>query len=611
MPPTKPQKASHARHVLVLLLVAAMLGVAVGVHAYTKRYAGKIYPGVHVVGTNLGGKGAEEARRILQQKTDAYMRKGLVFHSGGKEIVINPTVIAPGDPDLYYELISFNLDKTIQAAMSVGRGRNPLVRFRDLLLTLARGRTVPLSYTLNNDALQKTLRENFETLADPPENARPLVQFRGDEISVTVLPEKAGTIFDYETAIKDVQSNLPHLRSATLAIAQKKVEPDIRANEVKNLLPEVKKLFARGELVLRFENRSWRVSQKTLASWLGFIRSGTAVRIGLDGEAVAAFLEPIADEINIAPKNAKFVIADTRVTEFLASETGRILPMPENIRNIEAAVLGNAESVELLTEEAEPQQKTDEVNTLGISERVGFGKTSFAGSPTNRRHNIRIAVQHLNGLIIPQGATFSLVDAIGNVDADAGYKEELVIKGDRTIPEFGGGLCQIATTVFRAALDAGLPILERQNHSYRVPYYEPPIGIDATIYLPKPDLKILNDTPGAILIQSRIEGDNLIFELWGSKDGRVAERTDPVVTNIVQPPPPKTIQTEDLPVGVKKCTERAHGGADASFTYTVTYADGRKETKIFRSHYRPWQEVCAIGVPPGTLQNATSTPSGI
>jgi vancomycin resistance protein YoaR len=495
--------------------------------------------------------------------------------------------------------------------MSVGRSRNPLLRFRDILLTRARGRTVPLTYVLDHEALQKALRENFDALADPPQNARPLVQFRDNGVSVTVLPEKAGTVFDYEAAIKNVQANLPRLRSATLAISQKQVEPDIRADEVKDLLPEVQKLFARGELVLRFDDRSWRVSQKTLASWLGFIRSGTAVRIGLDEESVAAFLEPIADEINTAPKNAKFVIADTRVTEFRASEKGRILPIPANIRSIEAAVLGNAESVELLTEEAEPQQKTDEVNTLGIRERIGFGKTSFAGSPKNRRHNIQTAVQHLNGLIIPQGVTFSLVDAIGNVDADTGYRQELVIKGDRTIPEFGGGLCQIATTVFRAALDAGLPILERQNHSYRVPYYEPPIGIDATIYLPNPDLKFMNDTLGAILIQARVEGDNLIFEFWGTKDGRVAERTDPVVTNIVQPPPPKIIQTEDLPVGVKKCTERAHAGADASFTYTVTYADGRKEAKIFRSHYRPWQEVCAIGVPSGTLQNATSTPSGV
>ncbi|MEK7516392.1 MAG: VanW family protein [Patescibacteria group bacterium] len=610
MPNLRPQKPSHARHIIALLLITAVLGVAVGVHAYTKRYAGKIYPGVHVVGADLGGKGAEEARKILQQKTDAYMRKGIVFVSGGKEIVINPTVIAPEDPDLYYELISFDLDKTIMAAMAVGREKNPLVRWYDFALAQVQGRDIPLTYNLNREALRKALRENFDALADPPQNARPLVQFRDNGVSVTVLPEKAGTVFDYEAAIENVRTNLPRLRSATLAISQKEVEPDVRADEVSNLLPEIQKLFARADLLLQFEDRSWTVSQKTLASWLGFVRSENAVRVGLDEEAVAAFIEPIASEINVAPKNAKFVIDDNRVTEFLASENGRILPIPANIRVIEAAVLGNAESATLIVEEAEPQQKTGEVNTLGIRERIGFGKTSFAGSPKNRRHNIQIAVQHLNGLIISQGATFSLVEAIGNVDADAGYREELVIKGDRTIPEFGGGLCQIATTFFRVALDAGLPILERQNHSYRVPYYEPPIGIDATIYLPKPDLKIMNDTPGAILIQARIEGNALIFELWGTKDGRVAERTDPVVTNIVQPPPPKTIETEDLPVGVKKCTERAHAGADASFTYTVTYADGRKEAKIFRSHYRPWQEVCAIGVPPGTLQNATSTPTG-
>jgi vancomycin resistance protein YoaR len=249
-----------------------------------------------------------------------------------------------------------------------------------------------------------------------------------------------------------------------------------------------------------------------------------------------------------------------------------------------------------------------DANLLGIRERLGVGTSNFKGSPKNRRHNIATGAAKLNGIIIPQGEEFSLVKALGEIDETTGYLPELVIKGDRTIPEFGGGLCQIGTTVFRAALAAGFPILERQSHSYRVRYYEP-AGTDATIYPPKPDFRFKNDTPAAVVLFTRIEGDDLFFEFWGTSDGRKAARTDPKIFNITKPPAMKTIETEDLPPGKKKCTEVAHDGADTVFTYTVTMADGSKREQVFRSHYKPWQAVCLIGVEKKKEEPQTGTPS--
>jgi vancomycin resistance protein YoaR len=199
-------------------------------------------------------------------------------------------------------------------------------------------------------------------------------------------------------------------------------------------------------------------------------------------------------------------------------------------------------------------------------------------------------------LLIRPGEEFSLVKAIGPVDAALGYRQELVIKEDRTIPEFGGGLCQIGTTFFRLILNAGLPVVERKNHSYRVRYYEPPVGMDATIYEPKPDFRFTNDYPTYLLLQTRIEGDDLVFEFWGTKDGRVATSSTPKVYNVVAPPAPLKIETTEIPVGTTKCIEKAHPGSDAEFTYTVTYPDGQKTDTKFTSHYRPWREICLVGV---------------
>jgi len=235
----------------------------------------------------------------------------------------------------------------------------------------------------------------------------------------------------------------------------------------------------------------------------------------------------------------------------------------------------------------------------GIKEIIGTGHSNFAGSPKNRRHNIAVGAAAVNGLLLKPGEEFSLVKTLGEVEARTGYLPELVIKENKTIPEYGGGLCQVGTTVFRAALNSGLPITARRNHSYRVAYYEP-AGMDAAVYIPNPDVRFLNDTGSYVLIQARIEGNDFYFDFWGLKDTRKITVSKPVVYNIVRPASTKIVETTDLAPGQKKCTEKAHNGADAYFDYTVVYnpgtADEKIEEKRFSSHYVPWQEVCLIGV---------------
>ena len=179
---------------------------------------------------------------------------------------------------------------------------------------------------------------------------------------------------------------------------------------------------------------------------------------------------------------------------------------------------------------------------MGLKELIGTATTSYAGSPSNRRYNIANGTKYLAGKLFKPGEEFSVVKSLGAVDATTGYLPELVIKENRTTPEYGGGLCQVSTTLFRAALNAGLKITERKNHSYRVSYYEREVGpgLDATIYLPSPDLKFLNDTPGWILIQGTVNNakSEVTFELYGTNDGRRSVVGKPVVYDITNPPDP-------------------------------------------------------------------------
>ncbi len=296
-------------------------------------------------------------------------------------------------------------------------------------------------------------------------------------------------------------------------------------------------------------------------------------------------------------------IKDGKVASWQHGTNGREVDIEASADLLAKKLFGSEREAELIVKDINVDELVSE-NNFKIKEIIGTGHSNFAGSPANRRHNIKVGAEAVQGLLISPGEEFSLVKNLGEIDAAAGYLPELVIKDNKTIPEYGGGLCQVATTIFRSALASGLPISARRNHSYRVSYYEP-AGTDAAVYDPWPDIKFINDTGNYVLIQTRIEGNDLYFDFWGTSDGRVASTTKPVIYNIVSPKPTKFVETDTLAPGEKKCTEKAHNGADAYFDYTVIYPAGAtttpEQTTRFNSHYVPWQEVCLIG-------KATSTP---
>ncbi len=323
------------------------------------------------------------------------------------------------------------------------------------------------------------------------------------------------------------------------------------------------------------------------------------------------FVDAIAKEVNVEARDATVEMASGTITRLNAQQSGRSADIDKAYNDLAGFYRQKNFTnivINLKIDESAPEVTMDNINDLGIKEIIGVGQSNFAGSPTNRRKNIKNGASKLHGKLISPGEEFSVMKGVMPVDAENGYFTELVIKGNKTTAEYGGGLCQIGTTMFRAALASGLPIKERANHSYNVTYYlENGLpGVDATIYDPKPDLRFVNDTGNYILIQARISGDNLSFEFWGTKDGRTASRTKPKVWGWKSPPATKLIETTDLKPGVKKCTETAHKGVSASFDYIVNYSDGHTATSTFTSVYKPWQEVCLIGV---SSLSASSTPS--
>ncbi len=239
-----------------------------------------------------------------------------------------------------------------------------------------------------------------------------------------------------------------------------------------------------------------------------------------DPAKVHAWIESIAPLFPTDTAEPELIIENNRATKFTPPTVGQRLDTYNSTFNLLRALQNNEARATVATTEVQPQKPLSSLNSLGINELIGHGVSTFNGSPKNRRFNIKVGVGKETGIIIAPGEEFSFNKYLGPVEASTGFLPELVIKKTGTVPEFGGGLCQVSSTTFRAAMDAGLPITARRNHSYAVQYYAPQ-GTDATIYPGVQDLKFINDTPGHILIWPYFKDDNtLIFDIYGTKDDR-------------------------------------------------------------------------------------------
>jgi len=311
--------------------------------------------------------------------------------------------------------------------------------------------------------------------------------------------------------------------------------------------------------------------------------------------------------INTPAENALFNFQGGKVSEFKPSKNGRKVEAEATLnvfrKKILSAQPGQIVSVPLEVRVVKPQATTDTVNNMGIKELIGRGYSEFSGSIAGRIHNVTLAASRFNGVLIKPGETLSFNKTLGDVSAATGYQSAYIIKNGRTVLGDGGGVCQASSTLFRAALDAGLPIIERHAHAYRVHYYEDggfKAGMDATVFDPTADLIIKNDTPAHILIQTKTDTRklSLIFELYGTSDGRKAEILNHRVWDIS--PPPEALYQDDptLKIGVIKQVDWAAWGAKANFDYRVSRKGVTILEKSFYSAYRPWQAVYLKGTMP-------------
>jgi len=552
-------------------------------------------PNAFIGSVEVSGLDPEEAARLLREATDAFYAAGAPVALSGMQSSVPLSMLVGSDS---VDAVQFQIDETVDAVFASSHEEDGSADALDIFFELFKPNKTFLMVSADADRLRESVRAAFPDREPPPTNASFAFTKTDDAWSVTVVEGTPGDEFDFEPFLTGLLSNLAKLDRTPTPLVVTRKNPEVSAADAERLVEVGLAALGRAPYVLTVgEEGEWTVDADALAGMLAPGTDGLTV----NEEPFNAKLDEIALEVEIPAQDARFLVEDGRVKEFVGSKNGVSIDREGAREAFASALNGDAASVTLSLATIEPSVKISEINDLGIADILGTGTSSYRGSPTNRVKNIKNGVRLLNGILISPDETFSLLNALRPFTAENGYLPELVIKGDKIEPEIGGGLCQIGTTTFRAALNSGLPIVKRSNHSLVVSYYNDPAngnpGTDATIYDPAPDFQFKNDTGKYILFQAEFDDatQGLRFTFWGTSDGRKGSYTPPVVLRWIGVGETINTETLDLPAGEKKC-QSAHVGADTTFTYTIVKPDGTTEESTFDSHYRPLPEICLVGV---------------
>jgi vancomycin resistance protein YoaR len=591
-----PRRRMPARPLVIGGIVAVALLVGVfGCLAFSASLDGKLYDNVYVNARNIGGLTPDAARAAVNARLDPYLNSPVTLTSDGKQWTPKPADLG----------MRVDVDRTIDEAYRAGRSGGPLGKlWRAVEMKEGAKQYVPL-YVQVDDQVLATYLDGLQTQLGTPERDAS-VAVTGKQIVVT--PGTDGTKLDRDALKQQLLESAGHLTPTALALPVTFAQPTITTDAAEQAKARADALVAL-PLSLTFNDKKWDLSRDEL---VGALRFNAALDARIDATALAPRLDAIAGELKQDPQNA--VIGwDNQLVVRQSAKNGQRLNVEEALKRI-GAWQGDVRAIVLPVEVTKPRIP-DDVGALGITTRLGRGVSNFSGSDAARAKNIAVASGYLDDTVVAPGEVFSFLDSIGEISAARGYKDGYVILAEQTVPGIGGGVCQVATTMFRAMMYSGLPIEERNPHAYIVGYYQQggyPIGLDAAVFSPGVDLKFRNETDKYMLIKTAIDSGNLYISIYGPDLGYTTAIGDPVIKNKTNAPDDEYEVDPTLPAGTKKQVEFAKQGEDVAITRTVKSGDGKiVRQATFNTHYQAWPNKFLVSkdAAPGKAVKATTAPN--
>jgi len=538
----------NKKGLLLFIIITTVLLIPVAIVArFNLIYQNTCFPQVSLNGYRYLEITREKAQKTLEDKIAAAYPQGMELSYENQTFIIPLSEIG----------VQIDAGKSTEKIFSYGHRENVLTSLAEQIALIKNDIDFKNELAYSDFLIRNSKLEEISKIENPVQNFS--YEFDGEDFQA-VQPSE-GLVINEDKLKSDIEKNLLTLKNDAITIELVIEKPVITKDDKKDVVEKAKNLIER-QIALTYDSSSWEVTKEDFGKWVDFIPqkngNGYELRLAPSKERIEDYLVSLVPQVNSEPVNAQLEFNENRIgvfalsqegirlnTEQSAKKIGEEIFKDENYTKIEAAEENSQEDssenseeadkidqnkivIELITEKVQPELTTENIDNMGITSLLATGESNFYGSTKSRKHNIAVGASKFNGILIGPGEEFSFNDALGNVGAQEGYLPELVIKQGATVPEYGGGLCQVSTTAFRGAVASGLEITERKNHAYAVSYYSPQ-GTDATIYPPHPDLAFINNTPAYILIQTRTSGNNLYFDFYGTNDGRKIEMEGPVV----------------------------------------------------------------------------------
>ncbi len=475
----------------------------------------KIALGVKAAGIEIGGE-KETAQEKLQTKWQEFAGRPieLKYQDKAWQITLN---------DLGFEL---NNQKTIGLACQLDKKNNFFSNLITQYQAILGQIQIKISYNLNLDKFQETTGQIFKEAEKPAQNAG--LEFDSEKNKFRLAPASKGVIIDRQKLLLQLDSNIQTFARQPIKLSLILDSPTVENHEVETAQNQAQHIISHQPYSLSFENWTYQITAEKLISWFKFLPiddpdnpDNQILGLEIDKDKVKDYLSQIAKNIDRPYTNAQLEIQDNRAVKFTPPADGFEVKQDQTYQRLIENLNSEkpAKNIAIIADTAKPKINLPMTNKLGINQLISQGTSNYAGSSNNRIHNIKTGANQISGYILPPEEELSFNQIIPETSAETGYLPEYVIKKNKTALEYGGGLCQVSTTLFRAAVNAGLNITERHPHAFPVGYYNPQ-GFDATVYSPWTDLRFINNTPNHILIDSYTSGYNLYFNLYGTDDGR-------------------------------------------------------------------------------------------
>jgi vancomycin resistance protein YoaR len=569
-------------------LVVALVAASVVLGLVFAGSPTKIASGVRIDGVDVGGMEAADARRLLERRSTAIAGRTVVFTAAGERFRIRPAALGV-QPDW---------KAAIDAAQGQGDGFGPLRGFKRLDVTFFGADVTPRIGVLNG-SLQYELGQIAQRVNRPARDAA-LVR-RGSRI--VVVPAKPGAVLDRAAAAETLVHSLASLErpAGPVALPLRTQQPHVRAAALARAAAQARLVLSAPVKLVLGETR-WVVRPPRLTQLLQ-LPAGGRTSIGIAGPAADDWLRRLAARVEKPPKDATFAVDGAHVRLVPARPGVQLDPLASTHAILQAALQRRLRVARLVVVEEPAKVSTRQAQAMGIRGLVSTYTTEFGGIP-NRIHNVQLVAHLVDDKLIAPGATFSFNSTTGERNAAKGFLEAPVIVNGEVTTGLGGGVCQVSTTVFNAAFEAGLKITERTNHALYISHY--PQGRDATVNYPDTDLKFVNDTARWLLLRTFVSSSSLTVILYGTPTGRKVESTTtPLISHGV--PPVKKEIDPTLKPGEKVVDYAGVPAMSTSVSRKVYDSSGKLlYDDTWYSSYRADPKIVRIGPKPEKKKHATS-----